>query len=83
MKGIVLLLMLACSVSFAKEKGQAEITYVGMGRYTCKGNSYQCAQINANNRALEDRERAKDDARRAQERERFERDLELYKDHRR
>ncbi len=60
----IALLALATS-AIAKEK--PEIRYVGLGRYTCSGNSAECAQINANNRALDAQDRARTDAR--QERE--------------
>jgi hypothetical protein len=32
---------------------EPKVTYVGDGRYTCSGNSPQCAQIDANNRQRE------------------------------
>lgn len=54
----ITLLALAAS-AFAKDK--PDVTYVGGGRYTCSGKSAQCAQIDANNRAIEAQQRAKDD----------------------
>ena len=56
---------------------------MGLGRYTCKENSYQCAQIEANNRALDDRQRARDETHQEREHEQRQRDLELYKVNRR
>lgn len=32
---------------------EPKVTYVGDGRYTCSGNSAQCAQVEANNRQRE------------------------------
>ncbi len=34
-------------------QAEPKVTYVGDGRYTCSGNSVQCAQIDANNRQRE------------------------------
>lgn len=34
-------------------QAEPKVTYVGDGRYTCSGNSPQCAQIDANNRQRE------------------------------
>lgn len=31
----------------------ADIRYAGLGRYTCSGDKYKCAQIDADGRALE------------------------------
>lgn len=61
-KTMPVLLALVCMSAFAKDK--SEVTYVGMGRYTCSGNTAACAQIDANNRAQSDR-----DARQYQERQ--------------
>ena len=77
MNKLVILLVLASMNCIAKDK--AEIRYAGQGRYTCSGDSYQCAQIDANNRALESREKERDEARmeqreREQRRGEFERD---------
>lgn len=69
------LLALATS-AIAKDK--PEIRYAGQGRYTCSGDSYQCAQVNANNRALEQRERDRADARQERDYEQRQRDLERY-----
>lgn len=46
--GFLLLLFVSGSVS-----ADPKVTYVGDGRYTCSGNSAQCAQIDANNRQRE------------------------------
>ncbi len=62
--------------AFAKDK--PEIRYAGGGLYTCSGNSYECAQVKANNRALEDRDRQRWEQRRQQEYEERQRDLERY-----
>lgn len=61
-----------------------QVTYVGLGRYSCSGSEAECAQINFNNqqveesnrrRYLEDQERAQRhvDENRRQERERQDR----------
>ena len=44
--------LFACSASLALA-GEPKVTYVGDGRYTCSGNSAQCAQVEANNRQRE------------------------------
>jgi len=44
--------LLACSISIALA-AEPKVTYVGDGRYTCSGNSAQCAQVEANNRQRE------------------------------
>ena len=66
-------IVLLLTAMTATAKGDAEITYAGGGRYTCSGDKYKCAQIDANNRALDEQQRARwqaqDDARRAKERE--------------
>lgn len=46
--GCVFLFAMAFSV-----QAEPKVTYVGDGRYTCSGNSVQCAQIDANNRQRE------------------------------
>ena len=76
MKTLIIVLCAVCTCAIAKDK--AEIRYAGQGRYTCSGDSYKCAQIDANNRALEAQQRAKDDAREQREYERRQRDLEAY-----
>jgi len=76
MKKIVIYLAFISVGALAGEK--AEIHYSGLGRYTCTGDSFKCAQIDANNRALESWQRAKDNVRIESEREQRRRDLELY-----
>lgn len=78
MRMLTIVLCAFCTFAAAKDKEKAEIHYAGEGRYTCSGDAYKCAQIDANNRALEDRQRAKDDARQQREYEQRQRDLELY-----
>lgn len=72
MKYFVTIALLLMAMT-ASAKDDAEITYVGGGRYTCSGDKYKCAQVDANNRALEEqrraRQQAQDDARRVQQRE--------------
>ena len=55
-----------------------EIDFVGLGRYTCSGDKYKCAQIDANNRALEERDRQRWERERDREQEQRKRDLALY-----
>lgn len=81
MKMTAILLALVCAGAIAKDK--PDVVYAGGGRYTCSGSSYQCAQVDAGNRALEERQRAKDDARLEREREQRQRDLDRYKTPRR
>ena len=76
MKTLVIVLCAFCTCAIAKDK--AEIHYVGQGRYTCSGDSYKCAQIDANNRSLEARQRERDESRQQREYEQRKRDLELY-----
>ena len=79
MKKLAALLLLFASFSpFAKDHDEAKITYVGMGRYTCSGDSYKCAQIDANNRALDAQREMRDRERMEREREQRRRDLQLY-----
>ena len=52
----IFLLSLTAS-AIAKDDGKADIHYAGLGRYTCSGDKYKCAQIEANNRTLEERDR--------------------------
>ena len=74
MNKIVILLVLVSMSCIAKDK--AEIRYAGQGRYTCSGDRYQCAQIDANNRAVEAREKDREETRVEQrEREQRRRDL--------
>lgn len=44
--------LFACTASLALA-AEPKVTYVGDGRYTCSGNSAQCAQVDANNRQRE------------------------------
>ena len=39
------------------QAGEAKVEYVGLGRYTCSGDAYKCAQIDRNNREREERDR--------------------------
>ena len=78
MKKLIAILALASLTALAKEKDEAKITYVGLGRYTCSGDSYKCAQIDANNRALDAQREMQDRDRMEREREQRRRDLELY-----
>lgn len=48
------LLLTSAIQAFPSE--QPKVTYVGGDRYVCSGRSYECAQIDANNRAQEERE---------------------------
>lgn len=73
----VLLFVLATSV-FAKDDGKADIHYAGLGRYTCSGDKYKCAQIDANNRSLDERDRQRWEQQRERDYEQRQRDLERY-----
>ncbi len=75
-KFLVIALLALSTCAIAKDK--PEVRYAGEGRYTCSGNSAECAQVNANNRALEDRDRQRWEQRRQQEYEQRQRDLERY-----
>lgn len=44
-----------CFLSVAYAKDDAQVTYVGGGRYVCKGNSYKCAQIDQQNQRESER----------------------------
>ena len=62
-------------LSVAYTKDDAQVTYVGGGRYVCKGDSYKCAQIDQQNqreseRRMEDNQRDQDRAQRYVDRER-------------
>jgi hypothetical protein len=48
-----LLAVTLAALSFAAG-AESPVTYVGEGRYTCRGNSAQCAQIDQNNRRESD-----------------------------
>ena len=76
MKALLIVLALVSATAIAKEK--AEVRYVGMGRYTCSGDRYKCAQIDANNRLLDTQRETKENARIEKEREQHRRDFELY-----
>ena len=77
MRMLVVLLVLTSLNCIAKDK--AEIRYAGEGRYTCSGDRYRCAQIDANNRVLEAREKERDETR-MEQREREQRRRELERD---
>lgn len=46
-----------CLLSFAYAKDDAQVTYVGGGRYVCEGDNYKCAQIDQQNRRESERRR--------------------------
>lgn len=77
MKKLAFLAMFVAVTLQAADKS-ADIRYAGLGRYTCSGDKYKCAQIDANNRALEERDRQRWERDREREREQHHRDLELY-----
>lgn len=81
MNNVIAIILLSLTTSvFAKDK--AEITYVGLGRYVCQGDKYKCAQIDTNNRALDERDRQRWEREKERDHEQRKRDLELYGVHR-
>ena len=77
-KFLAIILLALTTSAIAKDDGKADITYVGLGRYTCSGDKYKCAQIDANNRALEERDRQRWEQQRERDYEQRKRDLEMY-----
>ncbi len=77
MRKIVFVAMFFAVTVQAADKS-VEIHYVGLGRHTCSGDKYRCAQIDANNRVLEERDRQRWEQERDREQEQRKRDLELY-----
>ena len=77
MKKIAVVTIFVTMTAQAADKS-VEIHYVGGGRYTCSGDQYKCTQIDANNRAIEDRDRQRWERERDREQEQRRRDLELY-----
>ena len=49
-------ILVATTLALLQFSAHAEspVTYVGEGRYTCRGNNFQCAQIDQNNRRESD-----------------------------
>jgi len=43
-KTITVLLFVLATSTFAGDEGKADIRYAGLGRYTCSGDKYKCAQ---------------------------------------
>lgn len=54
-----LLIMGLLIVSLAQAKDDSKVTYGGLGHYYCTGNTAECALVNQNNRAYDDREAMK------------------------
>ena len=77
-KTITIILIAISTNVFAKDEGKADIHYVGLGRYTCSGDKYKCAQIDANNRSLDERDRQRWEQQRQLDYEQRQRDLERY-----
>ena len=66
MKNSLIVLSVVALAAISAAYADHRVTYVGDGRYTCSGNSAQCAQIDANNRqreVLRDIERQREDDR--------------------
>ena len=63
MNNFFLAVLLALIATCATAKEKPEIVYVGSGRWACSGNSAACAQIDQNNRMIEEQRRARDDRR--------------------
>ena len=79
MNQLLAIILLALTTSaIAKDDGKADIHYAGLGRYTCSGDKFKCAQIDANNRALEERDRQRWEQQRERDYEQRKRDLEMY-----
>jgi len=76
MRKLTIIFALLCTGAIAADK--PVVRYAGDGRYTCSGNSPECAQVAANNRAREQQRQSQDDARREREYEQRKRDLERY-----
>ena len=77
-KFLVIILLSLTTAAVAKDKGKADIHYVGLGRYTCSGDSFKCAQIDANNRAIEERDRQTWEQQLERDDEQRKHDLEMY-----
>jgi len=77
-KLIAIFLLSLTTSAIAKDDGKADIHYAGLGRYTCSGNKYKCAQIEANNRTLEERDRQRWEQQQERDYEQRKRDLEMY-----
>ena len=56
MKHVLLAALAAMAITAHAEKQDPKISYSGLGRYSCQGNSAACAQVDANNRAQSDRD---------------------------
>ncbi len=52
----VTLVVLVCVLS-APAIGGTKVTYVGQGRYACSGKSFECAQVDQNNRMVSETHR--------------------------
>lgn len=77
-KLLAIILMALATSAIAKDDGKTDIHYAGLGRYTCSGDEYKCAQIDANNRILEERDRQRWEQQRERDYEQRKRDLEMY-----
>lgn len=77
-KYLIFLALTTCLNTNTAAKDKADVTYVGLGRYTCSGDKYKCAKIDANNRALDERDRQRWEREKERDYERRQRDLELY-----
>ena len=80
MRKLLAIITLALAASaVAKNDGKVDIHYVGLGRFTCSGDKDKCAQIDANNRALDERDRQRWEQQRESDYEQRRRDLEMYR----
>lgn len=75
---IVLVVLLTAAGAFAKDK--TTVNYVGQGRYSCSGDSYQCAQIDQQNRQHSQNESDRYERTRREEVGRYERSREEYRE---
>lgn len=57
MRRLLTAVLTFCFLSVAYAKDDAQVTYVGGGRYVCKGDSYKCAQIDQQNQSESERRR--------------------------
>lgn len=55
-KNVLFAALAAISMSAHAENKDPKISYSGLGKYSCSGNSAACAQVDSNNRAQSDRD---------------------------
>ncbi len=55
-KNVLFVALAAISIAAHAENKDPKISYSGLGKYSCSGNSAACAQVGSNNRAQSDRD---------------------------